>query len=176
MEVTFKEELKKVKDSVDKKTHGLKEAYLSISEQIYPMEQDVLEKLMERDEHGALRVVDKALQTLDVLNSDYPNDIKVQTHRAYMLKNRAMVMQRLNQTDESNKCLDEAARMFQSILENNPKDAGSWNGLGSVYILKGDLETALIYIDKALKIQPVYEAAKHDRELVIEMLRQRKGK
>ena len=93
-----------------------------------------------------------------------------------MLKNRAMVMQQLKQAEESNKCLDEAARIFHAILENNPNDAGSLNGLGSVSALKGDLETALIYIDKAIKFRPNYEAAKHDRELVIKMLRQRKSK
>jgi tetratricopeptide (TPR) repeat protein len=174
LELKFKNELEQVKDSVDKKTQGLKETCLSVSKQIYPMERDFFDKLAQNDLNGALKVTDSALKTLNTLNRNFPDDINVQTYRAYMLKNRAMIMQRQKKPDESNKCLDEAAGIFHNILEKNPKDAASLNGLGSIYALKRDYETALIYIDKALNIQPDYEAAQHDRKLVINMLRRQK--
>ncbi len=50
-------------------------------------------------------------------------------------------------------------------------DSHAWNGLGSVALLQEDPERALVYIDRALELLPNYAAAKHDRKLTVQMLR-----
>ena len=57
------------------------------------------------------------------------------------------------------------------MIENNPKDPGALNGLGSVSILRNDLDRGERYIRRALEIAPGYSAAKHDLRL-IERLRE----
>ena len=75
---------------------------------------------------------------------------------------------------EFQRALAEAEKMFEIIREQKPDDPGAWNGLGSVAILKGDPESAIMYIDRALELNPNYEAARHDREIAVRMLEHKK--
>ena len=61
--------------------------------------------------------------------------------------------------------------MFEIIRQQQPEDPAAWNGLGSVALLRGEPDHALVYIDRALEIEPDYAAAKHDREIALQMLK-----
>lgn len=93
-----------------------------------------------------------------------------------MLKNNAMLMRNLNRPDEFDKSLSGSSEIFKAILDKDPEDAGAWNGLGSIYLLRGEPEKALLNTDKALEINPNYKAASHDRELAIKMINRKKKK
>lgn len=121
---------------------------------------------------SALKVVFKTLDILDPVLPIFPNDVYLQNTRAYTFKNYAMVMRDLNRPEEFDRTLKESERMFEVIRQQNPEDAGAWNGLGSIALLRNDPKTALEYIDKALEIMPNYEAAIHDREIALRMLKE----
>jgi tetratricopeptide (TPR) repeat protein len=176
LEVTFKKELNKVKDGLDGKTDSLKQAFLSVSQHIYQIQQEFFQTLEKGDKQGALESTDRAFRTLDLLSSNFPDDPQIENARAYMYKNRALVLKQLGQNEDSNRSLAEAQRLFEGVLRQNPEDAGAWNGLGSVFIVKEDAKRALEYIDRALSIQPEYDAAKHDRQLAMRILKQEENK
>jgi tetratricopeptide (TPR) repeat protein len=101
----------------------------------------------------------------------FPDNYDLQTFRAYMLKNYAMIMRDQGRQADANRSLDEAAKMFAAVHEQNPNDASAWNGLGSVALLRGNPQLALQYIDQALFWQPGYPEALHDRELALGALK-----
>ena len=79
-------------------------------------------------------------------------------------------MKRLNRHDESKRALDEAYRTFEAVRDQNPQDAGAWNGLGSIYLLRRNPEKALQYINIALQISPNYQDAKIDRNTALQLI------
>jgi tetratricopeptide (TPR) repeat protein len=117
---------------------------------------------------GTLEIVD---QILPEFLPAFPNDLWLQQVRAYTFKNYAMLMRSVNRIDEFNRGLSEAEKMFKAIRDQNPKEAGAWNGLGSIAALRGEYEKALVYIDMALEIAPDYEAALQDKEMVLRLMK-----
>ncbi len=114
--------------------------------------------------------LNRTLELLEPVLPSHPNDWHLQNLSAYTLKNYAMLMRRRGKTSESRRYLIEAQQMFEAIREQNPDDAAAWNGLGSVTLLQGNPERALVYIDRALELNPNYGAAKDDREVAVEMI------
>lgn len=56
--------------------------------------------------------------------------------------------------------IDEAERLFQTLLERNPRGyADVFNRLGLIYSTKGLLERAAQYFEKALALNPTYTEA-----------------
>jgi hypothetical protein len=113
---------------------------------------------------STLEIVD---QILPVFLPANPNDVWLQEVRAYTLKNYALLMRSYNRDDEFVRGLAEAEKVFKAIRDQNPKDAGAWNGLGSIAALRGEYQKALVYIEMALEIAPNYEAALRDREMLL---------
>ena len=101
----------------------------------------------------------------------FPNDLWLQQVRAYTLKNYAMLMRSVGRDDEFNRGLSEAEKMFKAIRDQDPKEAGAWNGLGSIAALRSEYQKALAYIDMALEIAPGYDAARHDRDMILRMMK-----
>ncbi len=133
--------------------------------------------LFPRDLDGAMEKVMENLDSIDRVLPVFPDDLELQNLRAYALKNYAQVLIRLQRDDEALRELGEAAKMFRSILEQEPEDEAAWNGLGSVAAVRAnitgspaDFRWALQYIDKALELNPTYPAALHDREAVTQWL------
>jgi tetratricopeptide (TPR) repeat protein len=122
------------------------------------------------DLDGALDNISKTLDVLDPVLPLFPNDFYLQNVRAYTFKNYAMVMRDLKQPEEFERALREAERMFEAIRQQNPEDAGAWNGLGSVAALRKDPHRALEYIEKALELKPDYPEAIQDWNTVTRML------
>lgn len=122
----------------------------------------------------ALKATDKALDLVALVLPSYPDDVYLQDSLAYTQKNRAMVLRVLNRPQEADRSLGEAERMFEVIRQQNPNDASAWNGLGSIALLRNDPSKALVYIDRALALDPNYKAAIHDRGIALEMQRQQR--
>ena len=116
---------------------------------------------------STLEIVD---QILPEFLPAFPNDLWLQQVRAYTFKNYALLMRSQNRIDEFNRGLSEAEKMFKAIRDQDPKEAGAWNGLGSVAALRGEYQKALVYIDMALEIEPNYEAALQDREMIMRLV------
>jgi len=95
-----------------------------------------------------------------------PQDLYVLNLRGYMLKDWAQVSLYLGQQAEADELLREASQTFRLILKLDANDASAHNGLGSVYLIRGDLDRAEEEIRTALELKPDYSAAQHDLELV----------
>ena len=124
-----------------------------------------------RNLEPALTTVLSALDILDRSLPAFADDPYLQNHRAYMLKNYAMIMRDQRRPDEFERALNESARMFAALRQQNLSDASAWNGLGSIEVLRGNPEKALIYINQALELVPDYEAAQKDRATAEAMIR-----
>jgi tetratricopeptide (TPR) repeat protein len=116
---------------------------------------------------GALELAQQALAFLDRVSPLYPHDPYLQLVRGYFHKNEAMALRNLGRYEEFEKALNEAERVFDTMIRERPADAGAWNGKGSVEALRGNFKEALRFIDRALEIDPNFEAAKKDREEIL---------
>lgn len=119
---------------------------------------------------AALEFAQKKLAYLDRVMPLYPQDPYLQVVRGYFLKNEALALSPLDRVQESEAALGEAERVFNTMIQERPDDAGAWNGKGSVETMRGNFKQALKYIDHALKIDPSYEYARRDREAIMQEL------
>jgi hypothetical protein len=131
--------------------------------------------LLEDQPAVALDLAQKTQRYLDGVMPLYPQDPGLKLTRGYLFKNEAMALDRLGRRDEFAAALKEGERIFLTMIEERPKDAGAWNGLGSIQAVEGNYEEALVYIQKALEIYPDYEAALHDLREVRRALADRDG-
>ncbi len=113
----------------------------------------------------ASRSFEEADRNLKHAEQQGPEDVELIELRGYMWKDWALVSQKLNRTDDTETYLRNAENAFKRALARRPTE-GAYNGLGSVYIMQGDLESAEREIRNALHLNPDYAAAKHDLELV----------
>ena len=95
-----------------------------------------------------------------------PADSMLLNFKGYWHKNRAILYLMSNSVDKVNDELSDSERTFKAIIESEPTDPSALNGLGSVSILRGDLDRGEKYIVKALAIAPNYQAAQHDLQLI----------
>jgi tetratricopeptide (TPR) repeat protein len=63
--------------------------------------------------------------------------------------------------------LDDAERAFLSQLSLTPGDAGALNGIGNVYCLRGDLEVALAFYDRAAAADSTDAGIRLNRAVVL---------
>jgi tetratricopeptide (TPR) repeat protein len=119
---------------------------------------------------GRLAEADSKLQQAEDLIDDalsqWPADIDFLNLRGYHHKNFAIEYQRLSMDEKADEHLDIAEKSFRLILSLDEEDAGAWNGLGSVYILRCELDQAEEYIRIALDINPEYGPARRDLDRI----------
>lgn len=127
--------------------------------------------LNEADLQQALSIANQALDMLDSVLPLFPNDMNLQTGRAFFLKNYFMDLHR---TDEARQALAEAQLTFEAVRQQDPRDANAWNGLGTVFFLSGQPEKALMYINKSLELAPDNPYAKIDQQNVVAAIEQQK--
>ena len=58
---------------------------------------------------------------------------------------------------------DEAVSVIKPVLTENPQSAMLWNTLGTILCNQGDPETAIIFLDEALRLQPKFSLALYNR-------------
>jgi hypothetical protein len=126
--------------------------------------------LLDNRAADALELAQKTQAYLDRVLPLYPQDPELKLTRGYLFKNEAMALARLGRHEEAGAALDKGERVFRTMLKELPRDAGAWNGLGSVAALRGDLEKAHEYVDKALEILPTYSYALEDHEQILAQL------
>ncbi|MBM3910634.1 MAG: tetratricopeptide repeat protein [Thaumarchaeota archaeon] len=63
-------------------------------------------------------------------------------------------------------CYEEALSLFQQVLALNPNHVQSHGNIALAYSALGKQELALQYLDKALLLDPTYEPAQQNRELI----------
>lgn len=132
--------------------------------------------LNDADLQQALSIANQALDMLDSVLPVFPNDMNLQTGRAFFLKNYFMVARDLHQTNEARQALAEAQLTFEAVRQQDPGDANAWNGLGSVFFLSGQPEKALMYINKSLELSPDNPYAKIDQQNTVAAIEQQKKK
>jgi hypothetical protein len=142
------------------------------SQELYQMQLRYF-TLLEDQPALALDLTGKTQRYLDGVLPLYPQDPNLKMTRGYLFKNEAMALIRLERMDESATALREGERIFLTMLEERPKDAGAWNGLGSIEAVRGNYEEALVYIKRALEIYPDYKNALHDLQEVQTYMAQR---
>ncbi|MGZ4846275.1 MAG: TIR domain-containing protein [Halobacteriota archaeon] len=140
------------------------------NQELYGMQLRYFDLLENDNAADALELAQKTQRYLNRVMPLYPHDHNMKETRGYIFKNEAMALLQLTRYQEAEKALDESEVIFRTMLEERPRDAGAWNGLGSVEAVRGDYEQAHEYVDKALTILPDYPAARHDHELIIEQL------
>jgi Flp pilus assembly protein TadD len=113
----------------------------------------------------ATNLFEEADKNLQRAEEQSPRDVALLELRGYMWKNWALISRKLRRDDDTERYLENAERTFKQVLNRRPTDA-AYNGLGSVYIMRGDLVSAEREIRNALRLNPNYAAAKHDLELV----------
>lgn len=146
----------------------------TVYQELYKMQNDFFVHFP-RDLEQSQITISQTLEIVDGLLPQFPNDLYLQNVRAYTFKNYAMVMEQVNRQTEFERALNEAAGMFEAIREQNPRDAAAWNGLGSVFLLRRDPQTALRYINRALEISPNYKEALHDKNIALTMIEEQKN-
>jgi tetratricopeptide (TPR) repeat protein len=125
--------------------------------------------LTQGDRDAAEQAFEEAEEKIQRGLEGAPDDLMYLNLKAYNHKNRAMLV-----PGRAVEELAGAEQLFHSVLAVEPGDPSAWNGLGSVAILRGDLDTAERYIRHALKILPDYPAAQGDLRRVEEQQRLRK--
>src|SRR3712207_6830589 len=86
-------------------------------------------------------------------------DISLSTTR------EAEQLRELRREGEVARALLEAETMFKAVLDQKQNDAGAWNGIGSVLVMRGQPKEALFYIRQALALAPNYKDATHDEKI-----------
>ena len=126
--------------------------------------------MLRSDTAGALELAQKTQALLDHVSPLYPQDRYLRLVRGYCHKNEAMALRDLGRRREFETSLEAADQVFNNMTQENPDDAGAWNGRGSVEALRGNFKDALAHIDRALAIDPDYDAAKRDRQEVLKRM------
>lgn len=118
----------------------------------------------------ALELAQETQGYLDRVLPLYPQDPDLKATRGYIYKNEAMALFRLERYGESETALNKGESIFRTMLDERPRDASAWNGLGSIEAVRGNYVKSHEYIDKVLKILPTYPAARQDHEQVLQQL------
>lgn len=165
---------RKWRGDVERLVERLRELVPTLSlgsiEQIYGelvAEQNRYFEVLDPSPASALAVAQATLKKLDRVCPRHPHDAWLQITRGYTHKNVAQALVRLRRADRAAASLDRAESTFRTAIAERPRDAGAWNGLGSVEAVRGHLPQALGYVNRSLAIQPDYPEALHDRAAIL---------
>jgi hypothetical protein len=114
----------------------------------------------------ANNLLEQSESLIDEALDRWPEDLEFMNLRAYHYKNMAMSLLRLEMDSEMEDYLVEAERWFRLVHSVDPENAAAWNGLGSVYLLRCEIDEGEAFIKKALELNPNYAAAERDLEKV----------
>jgi tetratricopeptide (TPR) repeat protein len=97
-----------------------------------------------------------------------PLDPGALTQRGYIAKTMAQVAEALDDRLSRQKYYEEAAKLFQHVVQLEPNNAGAHNGLGNIEHALGNLDAAITAYHRAIELLPSYTAAHHDLALAFE--------
>ncbi len=116
---------------------------------------------------NALKLSRESIEALEKALSKHPNDLYLMNVKGYCFKNESMALSSLGHNNQAKKSLDTADQIFHEILSAHPEEAMALHGKGNVEMQRKNWQAALQYINRALEINPIYQAAKYDREIVL---------
>jgi tetratricopeptide (TPR) repeat protein len=98
---------------------------------------------------------------------DDPGNESLIEQMGYVQKELASYYADKGDATRANKALASAAQLFSMAIGANPKDAGSYNGLGDIYFQMGEYDKAIKEFETATKLIPGYTFAWHDLALAL---------
>jgi tetratricopeptide (TPR) repeat protein len=119
------------------------------------------------DRAGALEAAQRQLATLDRISPLYPDDILLQIERGYAHKNCSIALGELGRRREAEAALERSDAVFSTLLEEYPENPSAWDGKGSIVWMRGQPREALAYFERALELDPGYEAARRNRDAIL---------
>jgi tetratricopeptide (TPR) repeat protein len=93
-----------------------------------------------------------------------PDDLMYLNLLGYQHKNWAILRPQARKQE-----LEQANRLFAKVNRRDPRDPSALNGLGSVAVLRNELDLAERYVRQALALNPDYDAAWHDLRLIYQL-------
>ncbi len=153
-----------------------REPLARLHEKLYAMQAKYFAYLKRGDAKNALALAHETIQLLDAQSPQYPQDPLLPLFRGYFLKNEAMALRDLGRFSEFERALSDAERVFRIFRrESESRTASAYNGIGSVAMLRHDFSEAMRWIDRALGLVPDYDAARRDRQQVLDRIERRAG-
>ena len=151
--------------------------YFRQATQIDPEYSDAYEAIAWMQQYRAMDDIDAqdykaATEKLDdarsaAMHTD-PMDPNALSQRGYVAKTLAQVSEALNDQDNRQKYYEEAAQLFQHVIQLEPDNAGACNGLGNIEHALGNIDAAIAAYQRAIDLLPNYTAAHHDLALAFE--------
>ncbi len=84
-----------------------------------------------------------------------------------------MLSREQSRAEDFERFLKKAEEAFNAVLEHRPSPS-AYNGLGSVYLLRGDIDRSEKEIHSALELEPDYEPAKQDLQQIEDLRKEKK--
>ena len=125
-----------------------------------------MEALNANDEAAAEVALAESDKALNQALARMPDDLMVLNLKGYHHKNLALNYRRSKQVEQVDTELAKAEKSFEKVISLAPKDPGALNGLGSVAIMRNQLDRAEGLIQQALEVEPNYPEAQYDLKLI----------
>lgn len=137
-------------------------AYLSLGV-AYQLQANV----MIRHENFGLaeEALDKAERSVKTAFQYDATDPMVNVQLGYVHKDLALRYGGTGRRDKEQEYLENAISQFKRALGADENNASAHNGLGSIYLIKGDYDKAIKACKKAIELEPEYLFAVHDLAL-----------
>jgi tetratricopeptide (TPR) repeat protein len=113
----------------------------------------------------AIERLQEAERSLDQAFVQLKVDPAVVVQVGYVFKDFAQAYAKVDQPQRAAAALERARDHFKSAVANDAKNAGAWNGLGSVALASREYEAAIGYCSKAIALEPDYPSALYDLAL-----------
>ena len=152
--------------------------------QIHAGQNDVMTALAANDLATAQRLESALNGLVDDALRGQPSDQYLLALAGYDKKNQYMIRHwadlQAGIPPPKDELLDDAIELFFTALSSHPEDPSSLNGLGSVFLLQGDLDAAEFYIKRSLVRAREegfdYPAADHDLQLIRSLKKLQRGR
>jgi len=125
-----------------------------------------MEALNSQDQATAEVALDRSEKELNRALAAMPNDLMVLNLKGYHHKNVAISYRQADLAEKVDGEIAKAEKTFLQVMQLEPKDASALNGLGSVAIMRNQLDRAEGFIRQALEVEPDYPAAQYDLKLI----------
>ena len=153
-------------------------------QQIIAGQNDVLTALGANHPAKALKLEGQLKRLVDAALRGQPGDHYLLALAGYDKKNQYMIRHwdalQAGFSPPKDVLLDEAAEFFFKVLSIRPDDPSALNGLGSVFMLRRDLDAAEFYIKRSLVRAREegfdYPAADHDLRLTQDLKKPQRGR
>ena len=122
---------------------------------------------------NASRTFEDADTLLNQAEKNFAGDLRLLELRGYMCKDFAMLSREQSRAEDFERFLKKAEEAFNAVLEHRPSPS-AYNGLGSVYLLRGDIDRSEKEIHSALELEPDYEPAKQDLQQIEDLRKEKK--